>query len=69
MNVAANAEKVIIKAVETENPPMRFLLGAPALKNGLIKLNDLKKDFDAGEETTVGADFSKRVVCSYLIHL
>ena len=53
------AAKAIIKAVESENPPMRLLLGAAALKGARNKLNELKKDFDAWEETTVGADFPK----------
>jgi NAD(P)-dependent dehydrogenase (short-subunit alcohol dehydrogenase family) len=51
------AAKAIIKAVESENPPLRLLLGAAALKNARIKLNELKKDFDAWEETSAGADF------------
>ncbi len=53
------AAKAIIKAVESENPPLRLLLGAAALKGARNKLNELKKDFDAWEETTVGADFPK----------
>jgi NAD(P)-dependent dehydrogenase (short-subunit alcohol dehydrogenase family) len=53
------AAKAIIKAVESENPPMRLLLGAAALKGARNKLNELKKDFDAWEETTVRADFPK----------
>ncbi len=53
------AAKAIIKAVESENPPMRLLLGAAALKGARNKLNELKKDFDAWEEITVGADFPK----------
>lgn len=51
------AAKAIIKAVESENPPLRLLLGAAALKNARLKLEQLKTDFDAWAETTVGADF------------
>jgi len=51
------AAKAIVKAVESENPPLRLLLGAAALKNARLKLEQLKKDFDIWEETTVGADF------------
>lgn len=51
------AAKAIIKAVESEHPPLRLLLGAAALKNARLKLDQLKTDFDAWEETTVGADF------------
>jgi NAD(P)-dependent dehydrogenase (short-subunit alcohol dehydrogenase family) len=55
----ARAAKAIIKAVESENPPLRLLLGEAALKNARIKLDVLKKDFDTWEATTVGADFPK----------
>jgi hypothetical protein len=34
-----------------------LLLGAAALKNGRIKLDVLKNDFDTWAETSVGADF------------
>lgn len=51
------AAKAIVKAVESENPPLRLLLGQAALKGARNKLEQLKKDFDAWEETTVGADF------------
>lgn len=50
------AAKAIIKAVESENPPLRLLLGAAALRAATTKLELLKKDFDAWQETTVGAD-------------
>ncbi|MDB5191891.1 MAG: family NAD(P)-dependent oxidoreductase [Segetibacter sp.] len=53
------AAKAIIKAVESETPPLRLLLGAAALKGARNKLNELQRDFDAWEETTVGADFPK----------
>ena len=53
----ARAAKAIIKAVESENPPLRLLLGAAALKNARIKLDLLKTDFDTRADTTVGADF------------
>jgi len=51
------AAKAIVKAVESENPPLRLLLGAAALKGARNKMEQLKKDFDAWEETTIGADF------------
>jgi NAD(P)-dependent dehydrogenase (short-subunit alcohol dehydrogenase family) len=53
------AAKAMIKAVESENAPLRLLLGEAALKGARNKLDVLKKDFDAWEETTVGADFPK----------
>ena len=53
------AAKAIVKVVESENPPLRLLLGAAAMKGARAKLEELKKDFDAWEETTVNADFPK----------
>lgn len=51
------AAKAIIKAVESDNPPLRLLLGKAALKGARNKLELLKRDFDAWEETTTCADF------------
>ena len=53
------AVKAIVKVVESENPPLRLLLGAGALKGGRNKLAELQKDFDVWEETTLGADHPK----------
>ena len=47
----------IVKAVEAENPPLHLLLGVNALKGARNKLEVLKKDFDAWDDTTTGADF------------
>jgi len=55
----ARAAQAIVKAVEAENSPLRLLLGAAALKGARIKLDQLKNDFDAWEETTVWADAPK----------
>lgn len=51
------AAQAIIKAVESENPPLWLLLGKAALKGARSKLDDLKADFDAWAETSDGADF------------
>ena len=51
------AAAAIIAAVESPNPPLRLLLGKAALKGARAKLDMLKRDFDAWETTTVGADF------------
>ena len=51
------AAKAIVKAVEAAPPPLHLLLGVAALRGGRNKLEVLKKDFDAWEETTAGADF------------
>ncbi len=53
------AAKAIIKAVESTNPPLHLLLGAAALKNARIKLEDLRRDFDQWAEVSVAADFPK----------
>lgn len=51
------AVRAIVKIVESENPPLRLLLGKAALRNARNKLDLLKKDFDEWEETTTSADF------------
>ena len=53
------AAQAIVKAVESQEPPLRLLLGAAALKGATAKLDVLKKDFDAWSETTVWADHPK----------
>ena len=53
------AAKAMIKVVEAENPPLRLLLGAAALKGARIKLEELKHDFDNWSEVTEGADYPK----------
>lgn len=51
------AAKAMIAVVESENPPLRLLLGVAALKGARAKLAELKKDFDAWADTSEGADF------------
>ena len=51
------AAKAIVLAVNSENPPLRLLLGAAALKGARNKLKELQRDFDEWEDTTIGADF------------
>lgn len=53
------AAKAMIQVVESENPPLRLLLGAAALKGARIKLEELKNDFDTWAEVSEGADFPK----------
>ena len=53
------AAKAMIQVVETDNPPLRVLLGAAALKGARIKLEELKNDFDAWAQVSEGADFPK----------
>ena len=54
------AAEAIVAAVNNENPPLRLLLGAGALKGARNKLKELQKDFDTWEQTTLGADAPKK---------
>ncbi len=47
----------IVKAVESETPPLHLLLGASTIPRLKGKIDALLKDVAAWEETTVGADF------------
>ncbi len=53
------AAKAIVDAVESANPPLRLLLGAAALKNARLKINELQNDFDNWAAVSEGADFPK----------
>jgi len=53
------AAKAIIKVAETENPPLRLLLGEASFKGANAKLVSLKAEIDAWAETSIGADFPK----------
>lgn len=51
------AAAAMITAYEAEEPPLRLLLGAPALKIARERLDTLRANFDAWAETTLSADF------------
>lgn len=51
------AAQAIIDAALSDTPPLRLLLGQAALGLARNKLDTLRRDFDAWEATTVGADF------------
>ncbi|QND15920.1 SDR family NAD(P)-dependent oxidoreductase [Rhizobium leguminosarum] len=51
------AATAIISAFEADAPPLRLLLGAPALKIARERLDALRANFDAWAETTLSADF------------
>ena len=53
------AAEAIVAVVNDANPPLHLLLGAGALKGARNKINELQKDFDAWEQTTLGADVPK----------
>lgn len=52
------AAKAMIQVVESENPPLRLLLGAAALRGAKAKLAELQHDFEAWANVTEGADFT-----------
>jgi len=51
----------IVEAVQSGNPPQRLLLGRMALETARGKLELLRRDFDAWEQTTLAADFPQGV--------
>jgi NAD(P)-dependent dehydrogenase (short-subunit alcohol dehydrogenase family) len=51
------AAEAIIKVTETENPPLRLLLGRMALDFTRQKLNALEKDIIDWEDDILGADY------------
>jgi len=51
------AAKAIIDVAMSEHPPLRLVLGKPALETARRKIESLRRDFDAWEATTLGADF------------
>ncbi len=53
------AALAMVQVTETENPPLRLLLGAAALKGARAKLDELKHDFEGWAAVTEGADFPK----------
>jgi NAD(P)-dependent dehydrogenase (short-subunit alcohol dehydrogenase family) len=51
------AGEAIIKALESENMPLRLVLGAIALERARIKIEQLRREIDAWEETALSADY------------
>ena len=49
--------QAIIDIVGAANPPLRLVLGKPALDLGYKKLEAVKKDFDTWRAASLGADF------------
>ncbi|HTI90442.1 MAG TPA: oxidoreductase [Puia sp.] len=49
--------KAIIKVVDSENPPLRLLLGNASYNGAQAKLIAAKVDYDTWAETSKGADF------------
>jgi NAD(P)-dependent dehydrogenase (short-subunit alcohol dehydrogenase family) len=53
------AAKAMIMITEVENPPLRLRLGAGALKGALLKIEELKHDFETWADVSEGADAPK----------
>jgi NAD(P)-dependent dehydrogenase (short-subunit alcohol dehydrogenase family) len=51
------AVQAIVKAVESANPPHHLLLGNNAFDGAMAKLEELRKDYTAGEAVARAADF------------
>jgi NAD(P)-dependent dehydrogenase (short-subunit alcohol dehydrogenase family) len=53
----ARGADAVIEAVSAAEPPLRLLLGAPALELAYGKLDSMRANFDAWKDTTLGADY------------
>jgi len=53
------AAHAIVDAVESAHPPHRLLLGNDAYNGAISKLDELRKEFNAWEGVSRGADFPK----------
>jgi NADP-dependent 3-hydroxy acid dehydrogenase YdfG len=51
------AAEAIIKAVESDSPQLRLLLGEPAYRMALEKVDMLKQNFETWKDLTLSADF------------
>ena len=51
------AGEAIIKALESENPPLHLVLGMIALETARTKLENLRGEIDAWEEISLSADY------------
>jgi NAD(P)-dependent dehydrogenase (short-subunit alcohol dehydrogenase family) len=51
------AGEAIIKALESENPPLHLVLGLIALETARTKLEKMRGEIDAWEEVSLGADY------------
>ncbi len=49
--------EAIIKAVTSENPPLRLLLGKPAFDMAQKKLDSMKEEFNTWRDTSFSADY------------
>ena len=55
------AVQAILEAVASSHPPRHLLLGNDAFEGAMAKVDELRKDFAAGETVARGADFPKEM--------
>jgi hypothetical protein len=55
----ARAAQAIVNAVASKSPPHHLLLGNDAFDGAMAKLEELRRDFTAGEAVARAADFPK----------
>jgi NADP-dependent 3-hydroxy acid dehydrogenase YdfG len=55
--IPVRAAKAIVEAVASGSPPHHLLLGNDAFDGAMAKLDELRKDFTAGEAVARAADF------------
>ena len=53
------AVKAIVEAVASGKPPHHLLLGNDAFEGAMAKIDELRRDFMAGEAVARGADFPR----------
>lgn len=58
----ARAAAAIVAAAEADDPPLRLLLGASALRVAYGRLDALRANFDAWADTSRGADFPPKLL-------
>ena len=51
------ASEAIIKALDSNHPPLRLVLGKIALERARIKIDELRSDVDAWEEVSLATDY------------
>jgi NAD(P)-dependent dehydrogenase (short-subunit alcohol dehydrogenase family) len=60
----ARAGVAIVKVLESDNPPLRLALGQIALETARTKIDKLRAELDAWEETSLSADYPEAQAAS-----
>ncbi len=58
------AGKAIIKALESDNAPLHLVLGLIALETARTKIEKLRDELDAWEETSLSADYPESIAAA-----